>query len=120
MLAHPEAVKEAALGKDGFLAHLPPDALWVDCSTVNPSFSKQMVAEAQAQARGLHFVDAPVSGSKDQAAQGTLIFWAGGSAHGQATCRPLLNCMGSKVVYAGGPRSEEHTSELQSPCNLVC
>jgi 3-hydroxyisobutyrate dehydrogenase-like beta-hydroxyacid dehydrogenase len=30
MLAHPEAVKETALGKDGFLAHLAPDALWVD------------------------------------------------------------------------------------------
>src|SRR2546427_4301993 len=46
MLAHPEAVKEAALGQDGFLTHLPPDALWVDCSTVNPSFSRQMAAEA--------------------------------------------------------------------------
>ena len=32
--------KEAALGQDGFLTHLPPDALWVDCSTVNPSIDR--------------------------------------------------------------------------------
>ena len=101
MLAHPEAVKEAALGKDGFLAHLPPDSLWVDCSTVNPSFSKQMAAEADT--RGVHFLGAPVSGSKTQAADGTLIFWVGGAALDLVTCWELLNCMGSKIVHAGGP-----------------
>src|ERR1700685_3113558 len=40
MLAHPDAVEEAALGKDGFLSHLEPGRTWVDCSTVNPSFSR--------------------------------------------------------------------------------
>src|SRR2546428_1413384 len=101
MLAHPEAVKEAALGQDGFLTHLPPDALWVDCSTVNPSFSKQMAAEADT--RGVHFLGAPVTGSKTQAADGTLIFWVGGTALDLVTCCELLNCMGSKIVHAGGP-----------------
>jgi len=46
MLAHPDAVEQAALGADGFLNHLRPNALWVDCSSVNPSFSKKMAAEA--------------------------------------------------------------------------
>jgi len=101
MLAHPEAVKEAALGKDGFLAHLAPDALWVDCSTVNPSFSKQMAAEADT--RGVHFLGAPVSGSKTQAADGTLIFWVGGTALDLVSSWELLNCMGTKIVHAGGP-----------------
>src|SRR5260370_16726377 len=101
MLAHPEAVKEAALGKDGFLAHLAPDALWVDCSTVNPSFSKQMAAEADT--RGVHFLGAPVSGSKTQAADGTLIFWVGGAALDLVLSWELLNCMGSKIVHAGEP-----------------
>src|SRR5947209_19035232 len=36
MLAHPAAVQEAALGESGFLGRLQPEALWVDCSTVNP------------------------------------------------------------------------------------
>src|SRR5258707_11685333 len=101
MLAHPEAVKEAALGQDGFLPHLPPDALWVDCSTVNPSFSKQMAAESDT--RGVHFLGAPVSGSKTQAADGTLVFWVGGAALGLVTCGEVLSCVGSKTVHAGGP-----------------
>src|SRR3954447_891456 len=61
MLAHPEAVEQAALGPDGFLNYLRPDAIWVDCSSVDPSFSRKMTAEAAR--RGIHFVDAPVTGS---------------------------------------------------------
>ena len=45
MLAHPAAVRETALGKNGFLVRLRPQTLWVDCSTVNPSFSREMAAE---------------------------------------------------------------------------
>jgi 3-hydroxyisobutyrate dehydrogenase/glyoxylate/succinic semialdehyde reductase len=60
MLAHPGAVEQAALNADGFLNHLRPNALWVDCSSVNPSFSKKMAAEAAR--REVHFVDAPVTG----------------------------------------------------------
>jgi 3-hydroxyisobutyrate dehydrogenase-like beta-hydroxyacid dehydrogenase len=61
MLAHPDAVEQAALGRNGFLSHLKSNALWVDCSSVNPSFSKKMAAEAVG--REVHFVDAPVTGS---------------------------------------------------------
>src|SRR5206468_6357583 len=46
MLANPDAVEQAALGPDGFLNQLRPNALWIDCSSVNPSFSKKMAAEA--------------------------------------------------------------------------
>src|SRR5689334_22637108 len=49
MLAHPDAVEQAALGPNGFLDHLKPGALWVDCSSVNPSFSKKMAAAAEAR-----------------------------------------------------------------------
>src|SRR6266404_6576514 len=41
MLAHPDAVEEAALGQSGFLEHLPPGAIWIDGSSVNPSFSRK-------------------------------------------------------------------------------
>src|SRR5438105_3565545 len=44
MLAHPNAVEEAALGKEGFLSLPGSVRMWVDCSTVNPSFSRQMAA----------------------------------------------------------------------------
>ncbi|MDB6037891.1 MAG: 3-hydroxyisobutyrate dehydrogenase/glyoxylate/succinic semialdehyde reductase [Verrucomicrobiales bacterium] len=100
MLAHPEAVEEAALGKDGFLSRLAQGSLWVDCSTVNPSFSKRMAEESQA--RGLHFLGAPVTGSKDAAAGGKLVFWVGGDAVDLEKCRRLLECMGNKIVHTGG------------------
>jgi 3-hydroxyisobutyrate dehydrogenase-like beta-hydroxyacid dehydrogenase len=100
MLAHPGAVEQAALGTDGFLNHLRPDALWVDCSSVNPSFSKKMAAEAAR--REVHFVDAPVTGSAAPAAEGKLIFWVGADTADLERIRPLLLCMGNKIVHAGG------------------
>jgi 3-hydroxyisobutyrate dehydrogenase-like beta-hydroxyacid dehydrogenase len=99
MLAHPEAVRETALGADGFLSSLAPGRLWVDCSTVNPSFSVEMAA--QAQARGIRFLDAPVTGSKGPAALGKLVFWVGGDAADLEACRPLFECMGTNIVHGG-------------------
>lgn len=100
MLARPDTVEEAALSKDGFLSRLGKGRIWVDCSTVDPSFSKKMAAEAKA--RGIRFLGAPVTGSKGPAAQAKLIFWVGGDAADLEACRPLLECMGSRIVHCGG------------------
>jgi 3-hydroxyisobutyrate dehydrogenase-like beta-hydroxyacid dehydrogenase len=100
MLAHPDAVEQAALGGNGFLNHLRPNALWVDCSSVNPSFSQKMAAEAARPQ--IRFIDAPVTGSAPVAADGKLTFWVGGNAVDVDTIRPLLLCMGNKIVHVGG------------------
>ena len=100
MLAHPDAVEQAALGANGFLNHLRPNSLWVDCSSVNPSFSKKMAAEAAR--REVHFVDAPVTGSAVPAAEAKLTFWVGADTTDLERIRPLLLCMGNKIVHAGG------------------
>src|ERR1700737_1410510 len=86
MLAHPDAVEQAALGADGFLNHLRPNALWVDCSSVNPSFSKKMAAAAAA--RQVRFIDAPVTGSAPVAAEAKLVFWVGADAGDLERIRP--------------------------------
>jgi 3-hydroxyisobutyrate dehydrogenase-like beta-hydroxyacid dehydrogenase len=99
MLAHPDAVEQAALGRNGFLTHLKSNTLWVDCSSVNPSFSKKMAAAAAAHQ--VRFVDAPVTGSAPVAADAKLIFWVGGEAADLEQIRPLLLCMGDKIVHAG-------------------
>src|ERR1700746_1554668 len=80
MLAHPDAVEQAALGANGFLATLRSNAVWVDCSSVNPSFSKEMAAAAAA--RQIRFVDAPVTGSAAVAAAGKIFFWVGAESVG--------------------------------------
>jgi 3-hydroxyisobutyrate dehydrogenase-like beta-hydroxyacid dehydrogenase len=100
MLAHPDALEQAALGDNGFLTHLEPDTLWVDCSSVNPSFSKKMAAAAAA--RQIRFVDAPVTGSAPVAAEAKLIFWVGADPVDLERIRSLLLCMGNKIVHAGG------------------
>jgi 3-hydroxyisobutyrate dehydrogenase/glyoxylate/succinic semialdehyde reductase len=100
MLAHPDAVEQEALRENGFLTHLKPSALWVDCSSVNPSFSKKMAAEA-ARHR-VDFVDAPVTGSAPVAEDANLVFWVGADDADLETIRPLLLCMGSRIVHTGG------------------
>jgi glyoxylate/succinic semialdehyde reductase len=100
MLAHPDAVGRAALGENGFLDHLKPNTLWVDCSSLNPSFSKKMAAAAAA--RKIRFVDAPVTGSAVPAAEAKLIFWVGADPVDLEKIRPLLLCMGNKIVHTGG------------------
>ena len=100
MLAHPDAVEQAALGANGFLNHLRPNALWVDCSSVNPSFSQKMAAETAS--RRLRFVDAPVTGSAPVAAEAKLTFWVGANEVDLEAIRSLLLCMGNKIVHAGG------------------
>jgi len=99
MLSTPDAVSATALGQDGHLNALKPGALWVDCSTVNPSFSKEMAARAHAQQIG--FVDAPVFGSIKPAEEGTLPFFAGGKNENIEIVRPYLEIMGSSVKHVG-------------------
>jgi len=101
MLAHPDAVEEEALAEDGFLRYPQPGQMWIDCSTVNPSFSRKMAAEAKA--KGVGFLGAPVTGSKGQAELAKLTFWVGGETSDLETCRPLLECMGNRIIHCGGP-----------------
>ena len=100
MLPHPDAIEQVALGDDGFLDHLRSNAVWIDCSSANPSFSKKMAAEAAR--RGVRFVDAPVTGSAVPAAEAKLVFWVGAESADLEAIRSLLLCMGNKIVHVGG------------------
>ena len=100
MLAHPEAVEAAALGDAGFLEGMDTGKLWIDCSTVKPSFSRRMAQEASAC--GIRFLDAPVLGSKGPAERAELTFVVGGEQSDLDRCRPLLEVMGTTVVHVGG------------------
>lgn len=99
MLANPEAVSSVALGGQGFLQSLPRQSLWIDSSTVSPSFSRRMAEEATR--RGVRFMDAPVSGTRGPAERGELTFLVGASDEDLQAARPLLESMGKRVVHAG-------------------
>lgn len=85
-------------GQD-LLAALPVGALVIDCSTIDVDSARQ-VGEA-ARARGLRFIDAPVSGGVVGAAAGTLTFIVGGDAADFESAKPLLACMGQNLFHAG-------------------
>ena len=99
MLAHPEAVEEAALGQNGFLGVMNKGALWVDSSTVHPTFSRRMAKAAAV--RGVRFLDAPVAGTKAPAENAELVFFVGGDAADLKEASPLFDAMGKKTVHVG-------------------
>ncbi len=99
MLADPTAVQAASAGVHGFLAQLRPGALWVDCSTTNPSFARRMAE--QAAAFEIHFLDAPVAGSKDAVANGQATFLVGGEPAAVDMARPYFAAMGREVKHLG-------------------
>lgn len=101
MLSKPDAVAEVALiGKHSFLHKLAPNSLWIDCSSVNPSFSKLMAVESKE--RKVRFLDAPVAGSKGPAEQAQLLFFVGGDSGDVKEMKPLFECMGKAVYHIGG------------------
>ena len=99
MLAHPDAVSQVAFGDNGYIENMKPHAMWVDCSTVNPSFSKTMAAEAQR--RQIRHVDAPVLGTKKPAQEGQLVFYVGGEKEDIETLMPYFEIMGKEVKHVG-------------------
>jgi len=86
-------------GGQDLLAALPAGALVIDCSTIDVDSARQ-VGEA-ARARGLRFIDAPVSGGVAGAAAGTLTFIVGGDGADFEAAKPLLACMGQNLFHAG-------------------
>jgi 3-hydroxyisobutyrate dehydrogenase-like beta-hydroxyacid dehydrogenase len=100
MLPDPESVTAVALGNEGLLDHLTKGSLWIDCSTVNPSFSREMASECRK--RHVRFLDAPVAGSKAPAEQAQLLFFVGGEKGDVEFAMPLLEAMGKAVFHIGG------------------
>ncbi|MFZ0452192.1 MAG: NAD(P)-dependent oxidoreductase [Ignavibacteriaceae bacterium] len=99
MLSNPEAVKEAAVGKNGFLESLKENSLWIDLSTVNPSFSIEM--NEKAGEKNIRFLDAPVAGTVGPAERGELIILVGGDENDLNEAKPLLEKMGKKIIHLG-------------------
>lgn len=83
----------------GLLAALPAGTLVIDSSTIAPA-SARKVADA-ARARGLAFLDAPVSGGTAGAAAGTLTFMIGGDAATVQRATPVLKQMGANLFHCG-------------------
>lgn len=99
MLADDGASRDVWLGEAGALAAMPPGALAIESSTLTVGWVREL--GAQARARGMEFLDAPVTGSKPQAEQGALNFLVGGEAAAVERAAPLFAAMGRGRVHVG-------------------
>lgn len=93
--------RETAIGKDGLIEGAKPGTVIADCSTVSPAESRE-IGEALA-AKGIHFLDAPCTGSKPGAEGGTLTFMIGGDEKVFESVKPYFEDMGKLFYYCGGP-----------------
>jgi len=99
MLTGPEACDAVLNGADGILSADVSGKTLINMSTVPADYSRGL-AERLA-AKGMHCIDAPVSGSRIPAEQGNLVILAGGDSEEIDRVEPLLLCMGSKVIRCG-------------------
>jgi 3-hydroxyisobutyrate dehydrogenase len=90
-------VEEVLFGASGALETLPDDALVVDMSTISPSASLAIAERLGPQ----RFVEAPVSGSKPKAEDGTLTIFGAGEQAAFERALPLFEVMGELIVHVG-------------------
>lgn len=99
MLSTPAVVEEVALGKNGFVKQMKSNAIWADCSTVNPSFSKAI--NEKITDYNIRFAATPVAGSKNQAAEAVLVFFCGGDETVFEEIKPIIDHMSKAALHLG-------------------
>jgi 3-hydroxyisobutyrate dehydrogenase-like beta-hydroxyacid dehydrogenase len=98
-VADPPAVERVVFAPDGVLAGARPGFRYVETSTVSPELTRR-IAEAF-RAKGADALEGPMTGSKNGADKGTLLFMCGGRRSTFDELQPVLMAMGTKAVYCG-------------------
>jgi 3-hydroxyisobutyrate dehydrogenase len=115
MVADDNASRAMWTGENGALSAASPGTVCIDSSTVTANWARELAAAVAA--RKCEFLDAPVTGSKAQAAAGELNFLVGGSASTLEKVRPVLAAM-SKTITPVGPAGSGAMIKLIN--NFVC
>ena len=102
-------VEAVLMGEDGVLKGLRPNTLVIDCSTAMPA-STEKIARAVVAQGGL-FVDAPMTRTPKEAAEGRLNLLVGADAAVFETCQPILACFAENIVHVG-PVGAGHRMKL--------
>lgn len=107
IVGFPSDVREVFLGADGALAGSKPGTILVDMTTSDPSLAKEI--HAAAKAKGVHALDAPVSGGDVGAKNAALSIMIGGDAAVVAAVQPVFEAMGKTIVHQGAAGAGQHT-----------
>jgi 3-hydroxyisobutyrate dehydrogenase-like beta-hydroxyacid dehydrogenase len=98
-LPEPADVEAVALGANGLISGVKPGAAYFDLSTNSPAVVKKL--HAVFAEKGVHMLDAPVSGGPAGAASRKLAIWVGGDKNVFIRHKAVLDAMGDKAAYIG-------------------
>jgi len=107
MVSYPRDVRQVTLGEQGILSAIRPGSVVVDMSTSEPALAAEIFEAARS--RGVHPIDAPVSGGDIGAREARLSIMIGGDPEVVEALRPLFETMGKTIVYQGPAGSGQHT-----------
>ena len=107
IVGYPKDVEEIYLGADGILDNLAPGAYVADMTTSSPSLAVRIYEEAKK--RGIHALDAPVTGGDMGARNATLNILVGGDEDAFHAMQPIFAAMGKNIVYEGAAGEGQKT-----------
>ncbi len=107
IVGFPHDVREVTLGSEGTLSGAKRDSILVDMTTSEPALAREI--ETAARARGVHSVDAPVSGGDVGAREARLSIMVGGDGQVVSALLPLFALMGKTIVHQGPAGAGQHT-----------
>ncbi|TWT50552.1 2-hydroxy-3-oxopropionate reductase [Rubripirellula amarantea] len=107
IVGFPSDVESVILGENGVLSGAEPGHIIVDMTTSQPSLAER-IAEVASQ-KGVHSIDAPVSGGDTGAKNAALSIMIGGDVEPVQTVWPLFEIMGKTLVHHGPPGAGQHT-----------
>ncbi len=99
IVGYPKDVEEVYLGKDGILSNAGEGAYVIDMTTSSPILAERIFTEAKQ--KGIHAVDAPVTGGDVGAKNATLSILVGGEESSFEALKPVFSAMGKNLVYMG-------------------
>ncbi|RDV02900.1 NAD(P)-dependent oxidoreductase [Sphingorhabdus pulchriflava] len=102
------------LGRDGVFAAMPKGSTFIDHTTVSARIARQLAVEAKG--RGIHCVDAPVTGGQAGAENGTLAIMCGGTEAAVASATPVMAAYSKRVVHVGGPGDGQTAKMVNQIC----
>jgi 3-hydroxyisobutyrate dehydrogenase len=107
IVGFPKDVREVFLGPSGALAGSKPGTILVDMTTSEPSLAVEIYQKAKE--KGVHALDAPVSGGDVGAKNAALSIMIGGDPDVVEAVTPAFEAMGKTIVRQGGPGAGQHT-----------
>lgn len=106
IVGYPKDVEEVYFAENGILKNADEGTYLIDMTTTSPKLSVR-IYEAGKE-RGLHVLDAPVSGGDVGAKKGTLAIMVGGEEKDFEACQEALAAMGTSIIYEGPAGSGQH------------